>query len=55
MIISKNIKLKVNLPLTNLQIDNELAKLGLSAVRWAVIDIDKNVVTLKISYEKQDS
>ena len=52
MIISENIKLKLNLPVSNSQIEAEFKRLGLNVLRWAIIEANKYEFVIKISYEK---
>lgn len=50
MIKSENIKIKKIDCFDNLYIEQELKNLGLDIVRWAIVEIDKNTLTLSVSY-----
>lgn len=50
MIKSKNVKIKKTENFDNLYIENELKKLGLDIVRWAVIDVDDEFLTISVSH-----
>lgn len=50
MIKSENIKIKKIDGFDNLYIEQELKALGLNIVRWAVIDVNENFVTVSVSY-----
>jgi len=52
MIISDNILINIDLPITNQKIEDELSKRQLNIVRWAISKVDKNNVELQISYLK---
>ena len=49
MIVSKDVKLKLNTPITNEQIEIKLKELGLDVLRWAVVDVVDNVYTIRVS------
>lgn len=49
-IISKNIKIITpSLPPDVDFIENEIRKSGLEPVRWAIVDVDDNILTLSVS------
>lgn len=50
MIKSKNVKIKKIDAFDNLYIEQELKKLGLEYVRWAVIAVDEDCLTISVSY-----
>ena len=50
MILSKNIKIKKIENFDNLYIEQELKNLGLNIVRWALITVDDNSLTVSVSY-----
>ena len=52
MIVSDNILINIDLPITNQKIEDELSKLGLNVIRWAVSKVDNNNIELQISYIK---
>ena len=54
MIVSDDILINIDLPITNQKIENELSKLGLNVIRWAISKIDGNKIELQISYIKQN-
>lgn len=50
MIKSENIKIKKIENFDNLYIEQELKLLGFDVVRWAVIAVDEEYLTVSISY-----
>ena len=50
MIRSENIKIKKIDGFDNLYIESELKNLGLELVRWAVIAVDEEYLTVSVSY-----
>ena len=52
MIISKDIKLKLKLPITNTQIDEVFKNMNLKVLRWAIIDTDGENYTIKVAIEE---
>ncbi len=52
MIVSKNIKIKKTENFDNLYIEQELKKQGLNFVRWAVLAVDDESLTVSVSYIK---
>ncbi len=50
MILSDNIKIKKITDFDNLYIEQEFKNLGLDVVRWAVIAVDEEYLTLSVSY-----
>ena len=50
MIKSKNVKIKKIENFDNLYVEQELKALGLDVVRWAVIDVDDDSLTVSVSY-----
>lgn len=49
MIASELIKIKYTND--NTIIENELKKLGIDALRWAIVEVDKEELTISVSYE----
>ena len=49
MIVSKDVKLKLDTPITNEQIESKLKESGLDVLRWAVVDVIDNVYTIRLS------
>ena len=49
MIISKDITLKLDSPITNVQIEAKLNELNLNVIRWAITDTVDNEFTIRIS------
>lgn len=49
MIISKTIKLNLEQPVTNEQIETALTSMGLNVLRWAVTGVDGEIYTIRIS------
>jgi len=53
MIISKDLTLKLKLPVTNEQIESELKEIGVEVIRWAITDVNENNnFTLRVSFIK---
>ena len=50
MIISEDVKIKINLPISNEQVENKLKELKLNFIRWAITDIDKDMCTIRVSH-----
>lgn len=50
MIKSETIKIKKIDGFDNSYVESELKKLGLSVVRWAVIAVEKDFLTVSVSY-----
>jgi hypothetical protein len=50
MIKSDTVKIKKIKNFDNLYIEQELKKLGFDVVRWAVIEVDDEFLTVSISY-----
>ncbi len=49
MITSKIIKIKYTND--NLVIEQELKKLGIESLRWAIVEVNENELTLSVSFE----
>lgn len=49
MIVSENIKVKLQKPVTNAQIEAEFKQRGLDVLRWAITAIDGDVYTIRIA------
>ncbi len=54
MIKSKNIKIQKIENFDNLYIEQELKNLGLDIVRWAVIALDEEFLTVSVSYNSKN-
>lgn len=52
MIISKNIEISIEKPVTTEQIEAGLESLGIDPVRWAIVDVGENSVTVCVSFEE---
>ena len=50
MILSKDIKLKLNKPVTNKKIKASLTDKGFDVLRWAITEINDDEYTIRISY-----
>lgn len=50
MIKSENIKIKKIEGFDNIYIESELKRLGLEAVRWAVVSVEHDFLTVSVSY-----
>ena len=55
MIKSEQIKIKLNIPVTNSQIENFFQTNGIDVVRWAIVDVNGDEFTLNISYNTDSS
>lgn len=51
MIISNLVKLKLTNDIA--KIENELKKLGIEPLRWAVVEVSENELTISVSYEQK--
>lgn len=51
MIVSKTITLEAELPVDNVYIENELIDSGIEPLRWAVVAVEGNVLTVSVSYQ----
>ena len=49
MIISKDIAAKLQLPITNAQINALFEKLNLNPIRWAITEVKDGVFTIRVS------
>ena len=49
MIISKDITLKLDSPITNAQIESKLNELNLNVIRWAITDTLGSEFTVRVS------
>ena len=49
MIVSKDITLKLDSPITNAQIESKLNELNLNVIRWAITDTVGNGFIVRIS------
>lgn len=54
MIISENIKLILKKPFDNEDIETALLKRGIEPLRWAIVSVDDESITVSISYVKKD-
>lgn len=54
MIISENIKLKLDKPVTYKQIELALKEQGIKVLRWAITEVSGDTYTLRISKEISD-
>lgn len=52
MIISKNFEIQIVRPVTTEQIEFGLSQLGIDPVRWAIVDVGENSVTVCVSFEE---
>ncbi len=51
MIVSEDITLKLDKPVTNEQIELMLKEKGLEVLRWAITEIDGDLYTIRLSKE----
>lgn len=51
MIISENIKVKIELPITAEKIEKAFRQKGIEPLRWAIVRVDGEVFTISVSYE----
>ena len=49
-IISKLVEIKITLPIDNDFIEAKLAEMGINPLRWAIVKVNGNKLTLSISY-----
>lgn len=52
MIISRDVKLKLKLPVMNSQIDEAFKNMNLKVLRWAIIDVDGEICTIRAAIEE---
>lgn len=52
MIVSENIVISVELPTDDNVIEKELLAHGIDPLRWAVVAVDGNNLTISVSYDK---
>lgn len=50
-IISKIVELKAVFPIENAYIESELKKLGFAPLRWAIVKVDENTLTISFAFE----
>lgn len=50
-LITNNFEIKKTDNLTSLYIETELAKIGVTPLRWAIVEEKANVYTVTVSYE----
>ena len=51
MIVSEDVTLKLDKPVTNEQIELMLKEKGLEVLRWAITEVNGNLYTIRISKE----
>lgn len=51
MIVSEILKIKKVENFDNIYIENELAKVDKIPVRWAIVDMSQDYITVSVSYE----
>lgn len=51
MIVSREVKLKLNLPVTNSQIEAFFEEEGLNVLRWAITEINEDLFTIHFAVE----
>ncbi len=54
MIVSENIKIKIQKPISADKIEEELKKNGLTPLRWAVINVENDIYTISLSYIRKE-
>ena len=54
MILSKDIKLKLNKPVTNEEIKSKLSDKGFDVLRWAITETNGDEYTVRISYNGEE-
>ncbi|MCD7739788.1 MAG: hypothetical protein LUH11_00360 [Candidatus Gastranaerophilales bacterium] len=52
MITTKDVKIKIPEEFTSEYVEDELKKMGLDVLRWAITDFDKEFYTLNIAIVK---
>lgn len=53
MIVSENITLQLDTPISNTQIENALLTKGVKPLRWAIIGGKDKTFTISVSYDKK--
>ncbi|MBQ1612798.1 MAG: hypothetical protein II085_04915 [Alphaproteobacteria bacterium] len=51
MIVSEDVTLKLDKPVTNEQIELMLKEKGLEVLRWAITEVDGDLYTIRLSKE----
>lgn len=50
-IITKNIDVKVNLPVTTEEIEKEFVKLGIKPLRYAIVNVTDNILKINVTFD----
>lgn len=54
MIVSENITLNIKKPFDNTVIETALLKKGIEPLRWSIVDIGEDTLTLNVSYVNEN-
>lgn len=52
MILTENFKIKKSDNITSQYVESELKNIGISPLRWAIVDTEKDILIISASYEK---
>ncbi len=50
-IVSKLVKIEAQLPIDNVFIEQKLYEIGIEPLRWAIVKVDKNELTISLAHE----
>lgn len=50
-ILSKTFKIKAKLPVDNIFIEQKIREKGIEPLRWAIVAIDKDELTISLAHE----
>lgn len=50
-IVSKIVEIKAKVPVNNNFIENELAKMGIIPLRWAIVNVESDNLTISLACE----
>lgn len=51
MIVSKLVKIKFSKPIDNAFIENELKKVGITPLRWSIVNVCNENLTINVAYD----
>lgn len=54
MIVSENVKIILKKPFDNTVIETALLKKGIEPLRWSIVAVEENSLTLNVSYVKEN-
>jgi len=50
-IVSKLVKIEAPLPIDNVFVEQKLYEIGIEPLRWAIVKVDKNELTISLAHE----